>query len=281
MQVEFWGVRGSIACGGRKYAVYGGNTSCVSLTSQGHTLIIDAGTGLRELGERLRHEKAHQLHLFLSHTHFDHICGFPFFAPAYDPQVDLTVWSGHLDRGVDGGTRMVMGRLMEAPLFPVDPMIFRGRISYQDFDPGSVLTPFPGFRVQTSLLNHPNGAVGYRVEAGGKAVVYASDHEHGDAEADERLLALATKCDLLIFDSTFTASTYEAHRGWGHSTWEAGVEFAAAARAKSLALFHHDPSHTDPVMAMIEKRAKAAGRRHRVQVFAAREGQTWPLRRWF
>jgi phosphoribosyl 1,2-cyclic phosphodiesterase len=275
VQVEFWGVRGSIACGGPAYAVYGGNTSCVAIRSGGHVLIIDAGTGLRPLGDALVREGARHLHLLLSHTHFDHVCGFPFFAPAYDPATDLTVWSGHLDGGAAGSTRAVMGRLMEAPLFPVDPEIFRAKLSYRDFVPGADIPAYSGIRVRTVPLHHPNGASAYRIDAGGKSVVYASDHEHGASDADAQLLTFCHGADLLIYDCTYTEETYRAHQGWGHSTWQAGIAIAAAAKVKALALYHHDPASTDAVLSRIENAAMQAGRKAGVKAFAAKEGAIW------
>jgi phosphoribosyl 1,2-cyclic phosphodiesterase len=275
VQVEFWGVRGSIACGGQAYATYGGNTSCVAVRAGGHVLVIDAGTGLRPLGDVLVRQGVRQLHLLLSHTHFDHVCGFPFFAPAYEPATELTVWSGHLDGGRDGATRDVMGRLMEAPLFPVDPEIFRAKLRYRDFAPGSEIATYPGFRVRTGRLHHPNGASAYRIDAAGKSIVYASDHEHGQSEADAELLAFCHRADLIIYDASYTEETYRNHRGWGHSTWEAGVAFAAQAQAKSLALFHYDPASTDTILAGIERAAVQAGRKVGVKVFAAKEGAIW------
>jgi phosphoribosyl 1,2-cyclic phosphodiesterase len=275
LQVEFWGVRGSIACGGADYAQYGGNTSCVAFRANGQVLIVDAGTGLRPLGERLVSERHHKISILLSHTHFDHVCGIPFFAPAYDPGCEVTIWSGHLQSGMDGATRDVMDRLMEAPLFPVDPDVFRARLVYRDFAPGHDIDPGPGFLVHTERLNHPNGATAYRVAAGGKSVVYASDHEHGNAAADGALIRFSSKADLLIYDATYTEHSYERHRGWGHSTWQAGLSVAQAAGVKSMALFHHDPAATDSVLSGTEKEAAAAGRKAGVKVFAAREGAIW------
>lgn len=270
LQIRFWGVRGSIACGGPDYVRYGGNTSCVEADIPGLTLIFDAGTGLRGLGEKLQRQGCKDIQLFLSHTHFDHVCGFPFFAPAYDPSVRLTVWSGHL--GEAGATQAVMAKLMEAPLFPVDPGIFKAQIAYRDFQAGETITLSAQTSVRTAALNHPNGATGYRLNHAGAVCVYASDLEHQGPEPDEALLALSETADLLIYDATYTDEAYGAHKGWGHSTWQEGVKLAHAARARTLALYHHDPSHTDPVLAQIEREAKSAGRRLGLKVFAAREG---------
>jgi phosphoribosyl 1,2-cyclic phosphodiesterase len=270
VQVEFWGVRGSIACGGKDYLRYGGNTSCVSVSSSGHTVILDAGTGIRALGDRLLARKAKSIHIFLSHTHFDHVCGFPFFAPAYDPSVQITVWSGHL--GNEGATRAVMAKLMEAPLFPVDPAVFKAKIAYRDFEPGHILEPFPGIILGTAALNHPNGSTGYRVECSGRVVVYASDLEHGEGEPAPELVTLSKRANLLIYDATYTDAEYPEHRGWGHSTWQEGVRLAEAAGAKALALFHHDPSHDDRRLRQIEKLASAMAAKSGIKVFAAREG---------
>jgi phosphoribosyl 1,2-cyclic phosphodiesterase len=275
VQVEFWGVRGSIACGGSSYATYGGNTSCVAIRALGHVLIIDAGTGLRPLGEKLKAERHSRLHILLSHTHFDHVCGIPFFAPAYEPASEVTIWSGHLQHGAAGATRDVMDRLMEAPLFPVDPDVFKARLHYRDFQAGNAIEPYPGIGVRTLPLHHPNGATAYRIEASGKSVVYASDHEHGSADIDARLTQFCAHADLVIYDATYTDARYAQHRGWGHSTWQAGLKIAKAAAVKSLALFHHDPAATDTILAVTEREAVAAGHKAGVHVFAAREGSIW------
>jgi phosphoribosyl 1,2-cyclic phosphodiesterase len=274
LQATFYGVRGSIACGGADYTRFGGNTSCVAVSSGSSLLIVDAGTGLRVLGDALKSSGLKHINILLSHTHFDHVCGFPFFAPAYDPAVSLTVWSGHLG-GQAGATRAVMERLMEAPLFPVDPNIFKARVEYRDFEPGAALDVLPDMAVRTAALHHPNGATGYRISVGQRAIVYASDHEHGDATHDGALEAFARDSDLLIYDATYSDATYLAHRGWGHSTWQEGVRMAARARVKTLALFHHDPAHTDSVLLPIERQAASLGRAQGVRVFAAREGYSW------
>jgi phosphoribosyl 1,2-cyclic phosphodiesterase len=227
------------------------------------------------LGEKLAAERHASLSILLSHTHFDHVCGIPFFSPAYNPQCEVAIWSGHLRDGAAGATREVMDRLMEAPLFPVDPDVFRARLIYRDFVPGQDIEPSPGFRVHTSRLHHPNGATAYRIHAGGKSVVYASDHEHGDGPSDAALTQFALQADLLIYDATYTDHSYPSHKGWGHSTWQAGLKIAHDAKAKALALFHHDPSATDPILAAVEAEAISAGRKLGVRVFAARENAVW------
>ncbi|HAJ46833.1 MAG TPA: MBL fold metallo-hydrolase [Alphaproteobacteria bacterium] len=273
MSVTFWGVRGSIACSGPDYVRYGGNTSCVEVEAGMHRVIFDAGTGLRPLGLKLVAQQTKTVDIFLSHTHFDHVCGWPFFAPAYDKGTRINLWSGHL-HGSGLTTRSVMMRLMEAPLFPVAEDVFQADISYRDLDAQATLVPAPGLTLTAAPLNHPNGATGYRLTFGSRSLVYASDHEHQGTEPLPSLLKLAQGADLLIYDATYSPEAYPAHAGWGHSTWEEGLRLAIRAKARALALFHHEPSHTDDMLAKLENTAKRAGAKHGIKVFAAREGVT-------
>ena len=168
--VRFWGVRGSIACSGPRTARYGGNTSCVEMRCGKRLLVFDAGTGLRYLGNTLAGDASLPLDadLFLTHTHFDHVCGLPFFKPFFAPNNRWRLWAGHLAEGMT--LRRVLGDFMMAPLFPVPPQVFRAAMEYREFQAGETLTPAPGIALRTVALNHPDGATGYRVEFGGRSV---------------------------------------------------------------------------------------------------------------
>ena len=242
--VRFWGVRGSIACSGPRTARYGGNTSCVEMRCGARLLVFDAGTGLRYLGNTLAGEQ--DADLFLTHTHFDHVCGLPFFKPFFAPQNRWRLWAGHLAEGMT--LRRVLGEFMMAPLFPVPPQVFRARMEYREFKAGETLQPGDGVAVRTTVLNHPDGATGYRVEYGGRSVCYLTDTEHVPGSPDRNILELIAGADLVIYDSMYTDAEYETYTGWGHSTWQEGVRLCRSAGARRLAVFHHDPEHDDELL---------------------------------
>lgn len=269
--VRFWGVRGSIACPGPDYARYGGNTSCLEVWAKGRRLIFDAGTGLKVLGETFSCDLSHRLDIYLTHTHVDHIQGLPFFRPLFSPRNEVRLWAGHLAPGLK--LRDVLCRYMAAPLFPVPPDIFAADVGYHDFAVGEVLKPSAEVRILTAPLNHPNGAVGYRVEAGGRSLCYVTDTEHVEGRPDENVLRLIQGADLLIYDASYSDEEYPAYRGWGHSTWQEALRLADRAAVKRVVLFHHDPSHDDRRMDAVA----AAAERARPGTLTAREGLTLAL----
>jgi phosphoribosyl 1,2-cyclic phosphodiesterase len=267
VNVKFWGVRGSIACPGPATVRYGGNTPCLEVRCGGQTLIFDGGTGLRPFGDAImKSGTVLDADLFLSHCHLDHVAGLPFFAPLFAPKHKLRIWAGNLPPNLP--LKTALRTMMSPPLFPIDVESFRADIEYRDFKPGTVMTPRKGVELKTAMLNHPGGAVGYRVEYGGKVLAYMTDTELPAGRIDPQQLALAANADLLVFDCTYTESEIDSHRGWGHSTWQDGIRFANEAGARTLCLFHHDPSHDDGMMERIERQAAAA----RPGTIAAKEG---------
>ncbi|MBT4491048.1 MAG: MBL fold metallo-hydrolase [Rhodospirillaceae bacterium] len=274
-QVRFWGVRGSISISDPKSVRYGGNTSCLEVRCGDRLLIFDAGSGLRYLGnEMMAGGETFDTDIFLTHTHYDHICGIPFFKPFFNPQNKFRLWAGHLLPETD--LRGVLCALMKSPLFPVPLEIFQSKIEFHDFLTGDNLSVGDDVVVRTASLNHPDGATGYRVEYGGQSICYLTDTEHVAGELDQTILELIDGADIVIYDSMFTEEEYKNCVGWGHSTWEAGADLCDAANVPQFVIFHHDPDHDDEFM---DKIAEAAERR-RPGTIVAREGMVLrPARR--
>ena len=291
LTVGFWGTRGSIAAPGPATTVYGGNTACVELRSGEDILVFDAGTGIRELGLALAKEfrsRPLTVHLFISHTHWDHIQGFPFFVPAYSPGTTLHIYgSAGQGRSLEG----VLRGQMQADYFPVALGDLVSSIHVHEYH-GEAFR-IGQATVSATYLNHPGMTLGYRVERAGKAVVYATDHEpyrstlevgsrraaagkHFGRVLDDAFVAFVKGADLYIGEAQYTDDEYPAKIGWGHSSLSATVEVALQAGVKALALFHHDPMHSDDVVTAMELLAKEliAERGVSLRCFAAREGQT-------
>ncbi len=269
--VQFWGVRGSIACPGPDTVRYGGNTSCLEIRCGGRLLIFDAGTGLRLLGQSLMEKSLKDggdvdACLYLTHTHFDHICGLPFFAPLFVPGNHFRLAAGHLKPETD--LKQVLVEMMMAPLFPIPPSVFQAQVSYTDFTAGETLSPGGDVVIRTAPLNHPNRATGYRVEYDGRSICYITDTEHVIGAPDRNILGLIQGADLVIYDATYTDDEYPTYAGFGHSTWQEGVRLADAAAVKTLVIFHHEPSHDDDRMDAIAAEAEAM----RPGTVVAREG---------
>lgn len=284
MKITFWGVRGSIATSGPEFARFGGNTTCVEVEHDGARLILDAGTGLRALGQKMLAESR----LFgrpvaatfcFSHLHWDHIQGFPFFGPAFLPDTSLTLYAG---TGDDGKTTLqdVLSRQMLPPTFPVPLEAMPSKKVFHTIGDGAELQVGP-FEVKARALCHPQGSLGFRVQAGGRSFTFATDTEHRtDGTIDEALLDLARGADLLAYDAQYTEAEYQgrngtgpSRRGWGHSTYVAAAEIARAAEVESLLLTHHDPTHGDDVVAAIERETRVLFSASR----AAHEGQVVEL----
>ena len=266
MEIRFWGVRGSIASPGPETASVGGNTSCVEVRCGAQRIVLDAGTGLRSLGNALvRTGEPQSLALLLSHFHWDHIQGLPFFVPAYMPQTKLTIVGSSDGRH---SLRDKLSRQMTEPHFPVQLDDLSAQLTYREARPAQTFE-LGDVRVKVARLNHPGGVFAYRIEHGGRVLVYATDTEHY-ACVDPALRALAEGADVLVYDAQYTPEEYEAKVGWGHSTYAAGAEVAAAAGVSELVLFHHDPQRDDAGVAAIEAAARALFPR----TVAAREGMT-------
>jgi len=289
MRLRFWGTRGSIAAPGPSTNHFGGNTSCVELTTpSGGALVLDCGTGARLLGNKLLANASGpiQATILLTHTHWDHIQGFPFFAPLFVPDNHFRVY------GPDGARLClhdVLAGQMEHHYFPVELDQLAARITYEDLSEG--VHQIDGLQVRAQRMNHPSATLGYRFESGGRSVCYLSDHEpyfedvwragatpgHMGSiqeEGDCRHAEFMQGADIVIHEAQYTPEEYPAKRHWGHSTYAYVVELAAVAGVRKLFLTHHDPSHDDACVAQIEKRAQELARRldSPLEVHCAYEG---------
>ncbi len=289
MELRFWGTRGSIATPGPLTVRYGGNTSCVEVvTKSGRRYIFDAGTGARPLGAHLMANVPKPITgtILLSHTHWDHIQGFPFFIPLFIPGNRFTVCG---PQGANTSLPEVLSGQMEYTYFPVELSQLGADIKYRDVLEGS--EDIEGVRISARLLNHPATALGYRIEADGASLLYLCDHEpyweslwHSEAEpgklesilhdGDRRHAEFMQNADVVIHDAQYTPEEYPAKKNWGHSTWAYVTRIAAAANVKTLFLTHHDPTHDDDFLDRVEASAQelAASLGSPLKVFCAREG---------
>ncbi|MGO8969291.1 MAG: MBL fold metallo-hydrolase [Myxococcaceae bacterium] len=252
---------------------YGGNTACVEMRCGERVLVFDLGSGARALGESLRAQgPPRSADLFVSHYHYDHLQGLPFFTPMFDARNHFVI------RGPTRAQRDVQSILagqMAPPYFPVTAEeVFLARVEYRSVAQGDVVN-LGEAQVRALELHHPGGSLGYRIDFQGHSVVYATDIEHG-SPVDARLADFARDTDILIYDAMYTPEEYlgpPGKLGWGHSTWTAAVAAAKAASARRLVLFHHDPERDDAGMRAVEQRA----RRQLPGTVAAREGLTLHL----
>ena len=272
LQLKFWGVRGSLPTPRTGHLAYGGNTACieVQVPDSGGTLVIDAGTGLTGVGEALDRQNGGEprsVHFLMTHFHWDHIQGLPLFAPLYDARNRFRF---HAELPAAAIQETLEGQ-MSRPYFPVPFETLAAPREFVDMRGEEIR--FGGLRVRSFRINHPQGACGYRLEAGNVVAVHVSDHEHGDARIDAGIRRQAEGADLLIYDAQYTPEEYLAKRGWGHSTHAEATRLARECGVRQLVLFHHDPSHDDERMRAIV----ATARRDFENTDAAREGSTVTL----
>jgi phosphoribosyl 1,2-cyclic phosphodiesterase len=278
MRVKYWGARGSIPTPGYDKSVHGGNTSCVEVTlSDGTELILDAGTGICELG-RARSNGPSPVHLLLTHLHLDHIQGLMFFEPLFDPGCAARVYG---PVAFSGPLLKRLARYISAPLAPIEIRELPARVEFEDVHTGTL--EIGPATIEAAFVNHRGPTLGYRITDGDTTVAYIPDHEPAlgqslDGSSREWIsgIELAQDADLLIHDSQYTEAEYEGRMGWGHSATSHTVAFARASGAKRVALFHHDPLHSDAMVGAIveDARSQAGGS---LEVTAAREGQTLEL----
>ncbi|MBI3521850.1 MAG: MBL fold metallo-hydrolase [Chloroflexi bacterium] len=268
MKIRFWGTRGSIPTPGERTVRYGGNTACVEVRDNaGALLILDAGTGLRELGLSLNGDELKRIDLLLSHLHWDHIQGIPFFKPAYDRKTEFHIHGPKQRRAV----RDMIGVGMDDPFFPVDLDGLPAKLEIHDLD-ANISIQIGSYTVRTAPVFHPAPTLAYRVEADGRSLVYATDTEDPFSGRDNPIVTLASGADTLVHDAQYTIADYK--RTWGHSTIDAAIEVAAKAGVKRLVLYHHDPDRADAQLDAIgrESSARATFVKPGLEVVVAREG---------
>jgi phosphoribosyl 1,2-cyclic phosphodiesterase len=256
MRVKFWGVRGSTPTPQSENLRYGGNTSCVEVRFGDSLYIFDCGTGFRILGRQLEDEFKNKpvfAHVFVSHFHWDHIQGIPFFRPLYDhPGNQFAFHSSRRTRSL----KQVMEEQMASPYFPVAISEMKAQRDFYDIEEG--VTQLESATMRTQWLNHPQGCMGFRLETRAGTLVYATDNEPGDEYFDKAVRKLAEGADVLIYDAQYLPEEYAAHRrGWGHSHWREAVKVVMESGAKELVLFHHDPDHDDRLIDKVVQEARS------------------------
>ncbi len=279
LNVTFYGVRGSTPCSCESVSRYGGNTACVVVESTDHApIVLDLGTGLRFFGLDHGTDGTFRGTALVTHLHWDHVQGLPFFAPLLCEGARLDVYGPAQD-----GTSLeaAVRSFVQAPYFPVGIDDLPGEIVFHDTAPGTI--ELPGATVRAAWVPHIGPTLGFRVESEGRSVAYVSDHQQpgvGATEVDPAVVELCRDVDVLIHDAQFDDDEFALRSDWGHCTVDYALEVAAAAGAHTLALFHHDPSHTDDrvdeLLAVTAERARARGV---AEVVAAAEGLTLSLSR--
>jgi len=293
MKIKFWGVRGSIPCPGQDTSKFGGNTSCVQVLGGEEIVVLDAGTGIRELGQQLTAaKKPVRVHMLLTHTHWDHIQGFPFFTPIYFPGNELFIYG---PRALEKSLEEALMFQMQYSYFPVRGVELAARVKFTEL--GEETFPIGDLEVSTKSMNHPIRVLAYKFRHKGRTAIYTGDNEpyydvlaHASAgamdtgihrrsefikECNQRVVDFCKGADLLVADAQYTDEEYETKRGWGHSSIGQVLDLSKESEVKKLVLFHHEPTHDDRRLAHIEREARSRARRMKgkFQVLMAREGQ--------
>lgn len=268
-QVTFWGVRGSRPVPGKDVLKYGGNTPCVEIRLDKTLIILDAGSGICELGRKLNAYQPVKAHILVTHTHWDHIQGLPFFDPLYTKGNIIFLYG---EKKGSLAFKAQIANLMQDPHFPITINQLDPQLEVEEIIAGERIIIDKDVVVDTIASTHPNGSIAYAVHYHGKKCCYLVDFEHSN-EPSQGLIQWAKDADLLIYDSNYTDKEYygpPSRKGWGHSTWQEAVKFAQACGVKKLVLFHHDANRKDSELEIIEKEAQ----RLFTSCFAAKEGES-------
>ncbi|WP_334174839.1 MBL fold metallo-hydrolase [Pseudoxanthobacter sp.] len=253
ISLRLWGVRGSLPTPGPATVRYGGDTICFELIVGGNRVVVDCGSGGRALGRALMAEGPLDFDILFTHSHLDHVCGLPFFKPAYHGGSHVRLWAGHLKDA--NAHREAIERLMSPPLFPVKPTALTG-CRFRQFHAGETIVLPCGLAVDTIALNHPGGSTGYRFSHDGAVVCVITDHEHGVPEIDAAVTDFVRGADVMLYDAAYTDADYGHYRGWGHSTWEEGISLATRAGVRLPVMIHHDIYRTDEALDEIQAAAQ-------------------------
>jgi CheY-like chemotaxis protein len=253
--LTLWGTRGSTPTPGANFLRQGGETSCMAVTTQNTVCILDAGSGIRDLGLELLQSNIRDVHLFITHTHWDHIQGFPFFGPAYHPDFKITVYGA---QGFGKDLKSLFSGQLDIDYFPVQMENMRAALKFVQLGPEPV--QLPGMRVTWEFANHPGATVGYKIEVGGKKIAWVPDNEflegytgspdlisseHERVAPFQKMIEFLTGVDLLMHEAQYTNEEYPAKIGWGHSSLSNACLLARLARVRRWAVVHHDPEHDD------------------------------------
>ena len=278
MRIKIWGCRGSVPSPGGDTSRYGGNTTCVEVRlGDGSLVVIDAGSGIRNLGrELIRRSESRHIHLFLTHAHWDHVQGFPFFLPAYQKRFTLQVWGGPRNAGT---LRSYLRQQLTPPFFPVKFAELGATLRFPARPAPEIR--IDGTRIQAIPLAHPDGGFGFKFSEAGRSLVFLTDNElgfrHPGGLSFKHYAELCRGADLVLHDAQYTPEEYRLTRGWGHSTFPAVVELCRAAAPKRFGLIHHDPQHTDPELDRHVRDCRRAMGRRGADCFGAVEGMEIPV----
>jgi phosphoribosyl 1,2-cyclic phosphodiesterase len=279
VRLKVWGCRGSLPTPGAETVGYGGNTSCVEVRlDDGTVFVLDAGTGIVELGLELARRGDRNVQLLLTHLHLDHLEGLRFFAPMWDPEVELDIWG---PPSPVWSLRERIARSFSPPLFPIDLHDVPAKVRFRDVPREA--WELKGAVLYADLVLHPGPTLGFRIEADGSTLAYVPDHEPAFAGVTGRTrdwisgAGVAEEVDLLLHDAQYSAEEYEERVGWGHSSVDDAVGFADAVGARRLVLFHHEPRHDDEVLARLEERAAELRGDGYDRPTLAREGLVLPV----
>ena len=256
--IKFWGVRGSNPTPDTNKIKYGGDTSCVEIrTAHNDNIILDMGTGIRNLGQKIINDPSYskEINIFLSHYHWDHIMGFFYFKPLYDSNYTINIYGYNSQTPISKVSEMLMNK----SFWPVDRDLYKATINFIELPESSneqKLIEINKTKIYYSLHPHPHGTNSLKIDTGNKKIVYITDCEHPQGALNPNVVAIAKECDILIHDSHFTINDLSKYKGWGHSSWKQAVDVAITSGAKQLILFHHSPNYDDSQVELNEQNAQ-------------------------